>query len=80
MAALCSAQGAHSRLLSIFPVQSNLFLKWSIRTGSYVCKIAHKMTTIVALTKKQLQFFYIGVRSPPLNSLIFLRIGLNSDT
>ena len=39
-----------------------------------------KVTIIVAETKEHLQFFDIGGRSPLLNCLSFLRIGLNSAT
>ena len=44
------------------------------------CKMVHKVTIIVAETKEHLQFFDIGGRSPLLNCLSFLRIGLDSAT
>ena len=76
MAAYCSAQGVHSRLLSINLMPSNLFAKKSIKRGSYVYKIVHKATIVVAEIKEHLQFFDIGRRSPLLNCLSFLTVGL----
>ena len=56
---------------------NNIFAKKSIKRGSYVCKTVHKAIIIVAETRENLQFFSIGTRSPLLNFLSFLRIGLN---
>ena len=43
-------------------------------------KMVHKVTIIVAETKEYLQFFDISKRSPLLNSLSFIRIGIDSAT
>ena len=59
---------------------SSVFLKESIKQGSNIDKTVHKATILVAETKEHLQFFDIGGRSPLLNNLSFLRIGLNSAT